>query len=120
AQANNLSVANSNMAAEHMRLRSHQDNLLADHAQIYAQTLAIDTPRQLSTAHARIQANDLQLNAASIRNRWGQLVHTGVNPFVIQTGELDNQGGLIAAMSAIALRAGSINNQAGKLQASER
>ncbi len=116
AQADKLSVADSQVAAEHIRLRSGQDDLQANNAQIYAQTLAIDTPKQFSTEHARIQANDLQLNAASIRNRWGQIVHTGANPFVLQTGELDNQDGLIAATSAnLHIKSDSLDNTDGSV-----
>ncbi|AFK63985.1 hemagglutinin-related protein [Advenella kashmirensis WT001] len=116
AQADKLSVADSQLAATDIRLRSRQENLQADNAQIYAQTLAIDTPKQISTEHARIQANDLQLNAGSIRNRWGQIVHTGANPFVLQTGELDNQGGLIAATSAnLHIKSDSLDNTDGSV-----
>ncbi len=114
AQANNLSVAESQLAADDIRLRSGQGNLQANNAQIYAQTLAIDTPKLFSTEHARIQANDLQLNAGSIRNRQGQIVHTGANAFVLQTGELDNQGGLIAATSAnLHIKSDSLDNTDG-------
>ncbi|AHG65587.1 putative filamentous hemagglutinin / adhesin [Advenella mimigardefordensis DPN7] len=114
AQANKLSVADSKIEVEHIRLDARQGDLQANNAQISANTLALNTPQQLSTEHAHIQAKDLQLNAGSIRNRQGQLVHTGANPFVLKTGELDNRGGLIAATSAnLQIRTDSLDNTDG-------
>ncbi|ETF02389.1 hypothetical protein W822_14720 [Advenella kashmirensis W13003] len=116
AQADTLSVSGSELVAQDIRLTSRQGDLLANKAKIHAHTLAVNTPWQLSTEEAQIQAEALQLNAGSIRNRRGKLIHTGSNPFVLQTGALDNQGGLIATVSAnLTIKSDSINNTEGTI-----
>lgn len=120
AQADELSVAGSTLTAEQTRLQSRQKSLLANDSHIRAKTLAIETPEQLRTEHAQIQAEHLQLNAVQIHNSGGKLVQTGTEAFTLNTGTLNNDGGLIASTgSTLSIKTASLNNQRGSLLATD-
>lgn len=76
------------------------------------------TANRLNLDRAQTQATHLTLTAAEFSHRQGTLLQSGAAPASLNVGgQLDNQGGRIAANADLTLTAGGFSNDGGTLEA---
>lgn len=82
--------------------------------------LAVDLSGAFNHNGAKTGARQVSIQAGSLANRGGQIVHGGDGEARVSVaGALDNDGGAIAANAAARIQAGSLSNRGGSLRAAQ-
>ncbi|MGJ7495942.1 hemagglutinin repeat-containing protein [Variovorax sp. RT4R15] len=123
-QGASVDVSGSQTGAANIAIAATQGNVTTSGATVATPgTLAITANAQpsqvLANSAGTLNAGQLQINASNVANtNGGEIVQTGAGATTINVaGALNNNAGTIASAGAIAVHAGSMTNQGGKLQA---
>ncbi|MFQ3789857.1 DUF637 domain-containing protein [Halomonas sp. A29] len=118
AEADTVSLAGSETQARNIDITARRGDINASGATLTASdTLTASAAATLRTDDASVQAERLELSAANLSNRDGELVQAGNDTLNLTTGTLDNSGGRVIANAGIAIRADALNNAAGTVRA---
>ncbi|QHC48513.1 filamentous hemagglutinin N-terminal domain-containing protein [Billgrantia tianxiuensis] len=118
AEADTVSLADSETQARDIAVTARRGDINASGATLTARdTLTASAGATLRTDDASVQAERLDLSAADISNRDGELIQAGNDTLHLATGTLDNRGGRVAANADIAIRADELDNAAGTVRA---
>jgi filamentous hemagglutinin len=118
AEADTVTLAGSQTQARDIAITARQGDIDASGATLSASnTLTASAAATLRTDDASVQADRLELSAANISNRDGELIQAGNDTLHLTTGKLDNRGGRVAANADIAIHADALDNAAGTVRA---
>ncbi|MDD3354004.1 MAG: hemagglutinin repeat-containing protein [Zoogloea sp.] len=117
-QGSRLDLAGSQTSAHALTLNARSADMDIRGAEIVAATtLQVHAATLLDTRQAYLSASQLNLQAHSIDNTRGELIHTGSGAMSLQLpGHLNNTEGRIASnATTLRLEAGTLTNQAGHI-----
>jgi filamentous hemagglutinin len=102
--------------ARHIELNGAQGVNLTGSTLTATQSATLRTQTALTTDGATVQAQTLALQANTLSNRGGTLVHSGATALVIDAADINNRGGTIATNARdLTLRATIDNRDGGQL-----
>ncbi|MGR2741067.1 two-partner secretion domain-containing protein, partial [Billgrantia sp. Q4P2] len=120
AEADTVSLDGSETQARDISVTARRGDIDASGATLTASdTLTASASETLRTDAASVQAERLDLRAADLSNRDGELVQAGSGTMTLEARQLDNQSGLIASHGDLQLNIEEIDNRAGSVLAAQ-
>ncbi|WP_313688328.1 filamentous hemagglutinin N-terminal domain-containing protein, partial [Pantoea sp.] len=116
ASGSEVDVSGSQNRSANVSLTAREGNLNADNAVVDAQQATLSSAHTLSSRQGAIAANNLTISAPDlIDNSGGSLTQLGADAFALNSQQINNTGGTLAAAGDFSLSTNQLTNTGGQL-----
>jgi filamentous hemagglutinin len=120
AEADTVTLVGSQTQARDIAITARDGDIDASGATLSASdTLTASAAATLRTDDASVQADRLELSAAVISNRDGELIQAGEGSMTLDARQLDNHSGLVASHGDLQLNVDTLDNRSGSVLAAQ-